>query len=280
MVPTETTGLDGGSSTRSASVIASMTPGAGRGVVEADDDDRLGGHLGAQPHPVLLEVHDPAAARGLRVGDRDVGLDPVVGHRQQPHARGVASAGTAPRSPRRAGSPRRASGCAPGGWRCRGRRARTRSARRRTPPAPPCALQVSSRRPQPRSGSMPSPRVYITVSRSGHTLSPCIQMSSAVLATTVTSASAATPGSGPCAMPCRRPWRNRAPPIPPESTVMCRMRIACRTCRIACRCSGRVADSGDRLLIPDPGLTFGVRQACNSNSVLRCLAAVSGTGHG
>ena len=48
------------------------------------------------------------------------------------------------------------------------------------------ACQVSCRRPQPRSGSMPSPRVYITVSRSGHTLSPCTQMSSAVLATTVT----------------------------------------------------------------------------------------------
>ena len=29
IVPTETTGLDGGSTTRSASVIASMTPGAG-----------------------------------------------------------------------------------------------------------------------------------------------------------------------------------------------------------------------------------------------------------
>ena len=48
------------------------------------------------------------------------------------------------------------------------------------------ACQVSCRRPQPRSGSMPSPSVYITVSRSGHTLSPCTQMSSAVLATTVT----------------------------------------------------------------------------------------------
>ena len=34
----------------------------------------------------------------------------------------------------------------------------------------------------------------MTVSRSGQTLSPCTQKSSAVLATTVTSASAATPG--------------------------------------------------------------------------------------
>ena len=63
MVPTETTGLDGGSSTRSASVIASITPGAGRGLVEPDHHDRLGRDLGAQPHPVLLEVHHPAAAR-------------------------------------------------------------------------------------------------------------------------------------------------------------------------------------------------------------------------
>ena len=46
------------------------------------------------------------------------------------------------------------------------------------------ACQVSSVRPQPRSVSMPSPRVYITVSRSGQTLSPCTQMSSPVLATT------------------------------------------------------------------------------------------------
>ena len=59
------------------------------------------------------------------------------------------------------------------------------------------ALQVSSLRPQPRSRSMPSPRVYITVSRSGQTLSPWIHRSSAVLAMTVTSASAATPGSEP-----------------------------------------------------------------------------------
>ena len=50
-------------------------------------------------------------------------------------------------------------------------------------------LHVSSRRPQPRSRSMPSPSVYMTVSRSGQTFRPCTQMSSAVLATTVTSAS-------------------------------------------------------------------------------------------
>ena len=56
------------------------------------------------------------------------------------------------------------------------------------------ALHVSSRRPHPRSTSMPSPRVYITVSRSGQTLRPWIHQSSAVLATTVTSVSADPPG--------------------------------------------------------------------------------------
>ena len=72
--------------------------GGRRRLVETDHHDRLGRHLGAQPHPVLLEVHHPASARRLGVGDRHVGLDPVVGHRQQPDARtGRASARTAPR---------------------------------------------------------------------------------------------------------------------------------------------------------------------------------------
>ena len=97
IVPTETTGLDGGRMTRSASAIASSTPGAGRRLVQTDEDQRLGRHLGVQAHPVLLEVDDPLAARRVGVGDRDVGLDPVVRHRQQPDAPGAASAGTAPR---------------------------------------------------------------------------------------------------------------------------------------------------------------------------------------
>ena len=86
IVPTETTGLDGGSTTRSAPVIASTTPGCRGGVVLPDHDDRLGRHLGPQPDPVLLEVDDAAAAGRVGVGDGDVGLDPVVGHRQQPEA--------------------------------------------------------------------------------------------------------------------------------------------------------------------------------------------------
>ena len=58
--------------------------GAGRGGVLAHGEDRLRGHLGAQPHPVLLEVHDAAPADAVGVRDRDVRLDPVVAHRQQP----------------------------------------------------------------------------------------------------------------------------------------------------------------------------------------------------
>ncbi len=111
--------------------------GSGRGLLEADEHQRLGGDAGAQPDPVLLEVHHPTAARRVRVGHGDVRLDAVVGHGQQPDAAGSASAGTGPRSPRRAGSRRRASGCAPGGWRGRGRRGRTRWAPRRTPRARP-----------------------------------------------------------------------------------------------------------------------------------------------
>ena len=71
-------------------------------------------------------------------------------------------------------------------------------------------VQVSWDRPQPRSRSMPSPRVYITESRSGQTRRPNTEMSSPVLTTAVISSS----GSA-----ARTPRRKRAPPIPPASTV-------------------------------------------------------------
>ena len=41
---------------------------------------------GVQAHPPLLEVHRPQAPLLGGVGDLDVGLDPVVRHRQQPDA--------------------------------------------------------------------------------------------------------------------------------------------------------------------------------------------------
>src|ERR1700722_12833648 len=58
---------------------------------------------------------------------------------------------------------------------------------------------------------MPPPRVYITVSRSGHTRRPYRVISSPVLPMTVISASGAA---------ALRPRRNRAAPTPPASTVM------------------------------------------------------------
>ena len=104
-----------------------------------------------------------------------------------------------------------ASGCGSGGWRCPGRRgenqrrlgAVARRARRDT-------VQVSSARPQPRSVSMPPPRVYMQESRSGQICRPCSRMSSPTLTTAVTS----TSGSS------RTPSRKRAPPTPPTSTVI------------------------------------------------------------
>ena len=83
MVPTLTTGLLGGITTRSASVIASMTPGPGEASSSPTTTTASAGDLGVEPHPVLLEVHDPPPAGAVGVGDGDVGLDPVVGHRQQ-----------------------------------------------------------------------------------------------------------------------------------------------------------------------------------------------------
>ena len=189
---------------------------------------------------------------------------------------GLASAGTAPRSPRRAGSRRRASGCAPGGS------PTSRSPRPNQVGSTPYAasssltLQVSSRRPQPRSGSMPSPSVYITVSRSGQTLSPCTHRSSAVLAMTVISASAATPGSAVGGDAVPEPLEElgaaHAAGEDGEPGLGLSMR---RTL------PGRVGDpSGGPGLapIPDSGLTSGVRQACNSHSVVRYRHGLDGAG--
>ncbi len=142
IVPMLTTGLDGGSSTTSAVAIASSTPGTGLGVLDADRDDGVGDRLRAQPHPVLLEVHRPASglvARALLVVDHDVGLHPVIAHRQQRDAVG-------PEPPALAqgggdGAERvarhRASGSGRRAWPGRGRPARTTPAPRRTGPAPP-----------------------------------------------------------------------------------------------------------------------------------------------
>ena len=74
-------------------------------------------------------------------------------------------------------------------------------------------VQLSPTRPQPRSGSAPPPRVYMTLSRSGQIFNPCNHRSSPTLTTAVTSA----PTSRAYA---RTPSRNRAPPMPPARTTM------------------------------------------------------------
>ena len=197
MVPTETTGLDGGRRPGRPSAIASRTPGAGVDVSWPDHEDRLGRHLGPQPHPVLLEVDHPRPL-GCRRRRRRCGSRP--GRRSSGAAAPVpwtveASCGTAPRSPATSGKP------ASSIWVRTRWVAMSRSPRPNHVGSTPysasslLAFQVSSRRPHPRSGSMPSPRVYITVSRSGQTLRPWIHQSSAVLATTVTSASGGPPGT-------------------------------------------------------------------------------------
>ena len=114
---------------------------------------------------------------------------------------------------------------------------------------------------------MPSPRVYITVSRSGQTLSPCTQMSSAVLATTVTRVSAPVRSTSRS-----RPCRKRAPPTPPESTVRRGGGgggFKSGVSDISGGASRAWLSSVDQLSpIPDFGLTSWVRQACNHTSVI------------
>ena len=196
--------------------VCAVSAAVGAAGAGADRDHGAGGDLGVQPDPVLLEVDarrpldgSSGSAIAMCVSTRSS----VIGSSRTP---GLPAPAQRLGHLARAGSRPRASGCAPGGWRGRGRRARTRSARRRTPRARPWRARSRRVRPQPRSGSMPSPRVYITVSRSGQTLSPCSQMSSAVLATTVTSASASTRepprrcrAAGPAGSG-RRPRRRRA----------------------------------------------------------------------
>src|SRR5829696_4751235 len=107
---------------------------------------------------------------------------------------------------------------------------------------------------------MPSPRVYMTVSRSGQTLRPWIHQSSAVLATTVTSVSAEPPGTEPDLRPWSRPWTNLAPPTPPDRTVIRLSVVADDGIGTACRKrNGHIRS----------GLDFGERQACNSHSVVQ-----------
>src|SRR5687768_14204340 len=105
---------------------------------------------------------------------------------------------------------------------------------------------------------MPSPRVYMTVSRSGQILRPCSHKSSAVLPTTVTTSGPVPPGRA-CA--CSRPWRKRAPPTPPERTVRRRAGALVMGPRLAHLAPDGLDEPGHDVPLAHPILTFGVRQA-------------------
>ena len=82
MVPTDTTGLLGGTMSTSQPLIASSTPGAGLCFVDSNRRDGVrGGRV--EPYPVLLEVDCATATLIVGVIDHDVCLDSVVGHGQQ-----------------------------------------------------------------------------------------------------------------------------------------------------------------------------------------------------
>ena len=212
-VPTLTTGFDGASSTTSARGDRVQHARRRRRLVGADRHDRVRRQRRLVADPPLLEVDRVPLAR--RPGRRPRRGSPPGRRTSAAASRPAASARTAPRSPRRAGSRRAASGCAPGGWRCPCRPGRT------TPsPAPYAAsssltVQLSPVRPQPRSASMPPPRVYMQVSRSGQIRRPCSHTSSPVFTSAVTSCATGTGQPSACLTPCR----NRAPPTPPTTTT-------------------------------------------------------------
>ena len=162
--------------------------GARGGLVGADEREAVRRYLGAVAHPPLLKVDRAplAGVSGAGIGDDDVGFAAVVAGRQQPRA-GLPALGTAPRSPATADSRPAASGCAPDGWPDRGRRARTSPAARRRRRVPPWRARFRRGAPSPRSGSMPPPRVYMQVSRSGQIRTPYIQASSPMLTMAVSS---------------------------------------------------------------------------------------------
>ena len=181
----DTTGLLGATSTRSASAMASSdSRGRARAspIPTCSTASASGTACSRTQYSWKCTVRRPAAPSR----DGHVGLDPVVGHRPQRQPRIGQPACAQPRRRPRTGSARRpATGCDTGGWPRRCRRARTSGSApyavssSRDPPASPSA------RPQPRSGSMPPPRAYIIVSRSGQIRSPYMVMSSAVLTITV-----------------------------------------------------------------------------------------------
>ncbi len=90
-------------------------------------------------------------------------------------------------------------------------RSRSPSANQVSPPSEasaPMKFQLSSARPQPRTGSLKPASVYSTVSRSGETWRPRCSKSSAVLTATA---------SAPALSTALRPSASFAPPTPPDN---------------------------------------------------------------
>src|SRR4051794_8757396 len=223
IAPMLTTGLLGGSSTTSASWIASTTPGAG---LAAGAPLRTMS-VAATPacsrthHSWKCTVRPSASVTCVSTRSSVAGSSRTPGcHRS--HNRAVTSDSVIPS----------ASHWVRSRW-----VARSRSPRPNHVGSAPYVAsssrtrKLSSARPQPRSAEMPSPRVYITVSRSGQTRSPNIVMSSPLLPTTVMSWPSA-----------RRPSRKREPPMPPANTVTRTPRIvAARRTKAGMRPARRVA---------------------------------------
>ena len=79
----DTTGLLGATKIKSAFWSASIDAGCGLRLLEADEGDgqRIG--TGMEPYPILLKVHRSAASGCLRIRDRHMRLDAIIGHGEQ-----------------------------------------------------------------------------------------------------------------------------------------------------------------------------------------------------
>src|SRR5204862_2199744 len=198
--PTEVTGLDGHTTTTSASRTASRTPGAGRARAAPAYSTSSTWTCAFSRTKYSWNESQPSGVRTrVRTGSLLIGRMRVATPR------------------RRASSAVTAVSVAPA------RRARVRKtcvARSRSPrlnhvsaPRSPIASRqrnVSPARPQPRAASSRPASAYITVSRSGETWRPQISASSPVLPITVSELRGTAPA---------RPRRSFAAPVPPAIAV-------------------------------------------------------------
>ena len=84
IVPTLTTGLDGGRITTSAASIASSTPGAGLASSAPTAAMLRRGHLGVQAHPPFLEVDRPVGRSASSTTTCVSTRSSVIGSRRTP----------------------------------------------------------------------------------------------------------------------------------------------------------------------------------------------------